>query len=356
MSVFALELIQEAVTAGGPAILHMPLLMRRLQVDLPESLLAPFRADAPPPETPGPRYLCDTLMHMTHVMLALYLILKRQFLLQVEVFIQVRPPPRPGPSAHAPPRATSPCMPFLDPSTYASPPADGACATAANWKLVPYLVLTAAAARRRSMGHRRMRSSRYASRYASHSMLCLTQHPRASPERAATAAVKGHGLPHSPAARAPHSPCYTMVQYTIPSPCVHTCATQRCAIMMQSCIRGNTCLPRPPTLRHACAPRSAPGTRRSAAAVQAVLLPLARGSLPVNGRSAPPPALVEAAHECLADFCVFPGFLQEAYAGLDCRVECSNLFEDITKARRHPCIAPLPLLSLWGPAVWLLPD
>lgn len=31
---FALDLIQEAVTAGGPAILHMPLLMRRLQVDL----------------------------------------------------------------------------------------------------------------------------------------------------------------------------------------------------------------------------------------------------------------------------------------------------------------------------------
>lgn len=67
-------------------------------------------------------------------------------------------------------------------------------------------------------------------------------------------------------------------------------------------------------------------------AVQAVLLPLARGTLAVNGRSTPPPALVEAAHECLADFCVFPGFLQEAYAGLDCRVECSNLFEDITKA------------------------
>lgn len=89
MSAFALELIQEAVTAGGPAILHMPLLMRRLQVDLPESLLAPFRPDAPPPDTPGPRYLCDTLMRMTHVMLALYLILKRQFLLQVEVFIQV---------------------------------------------------------------------------------------------------------------------------------------------------------------------------------------------------------------------------------------------------------------------------
>lgn len=90
MSVFALELIQEAATAGGPAILNLPLLMRRLQVDLPESLLAHFRADAPPPDSPGPRYLCDTLMRMTHVMLSLYLILKRQFLLQVEVFIQVR--------------------------------------------------------------------------------------------------------------------------------------------------------------------------------------------------------------------------------------------------------------------------
>lgn len=83
--------------------------------------------------------------------------------------------------------------------------------------------------------------------------------------------------------------------------------------------------------------------------MQAVLLPLARGSLPVNCRSVPPPALVEAAHECLADFCVFPGFLQEAYAGLDCHChECSNLFEDITKARRHPCSAPLPLLSPLG--------
>lgn len=89
MSVFALELIQEAVMAGGPTILHMPLLMRRLQVDLLESLLAPFRPDAPPPDSPGPRYLCDALMHMTHVMLTLYLILRRQFLLQVEVFIQV---------------------------------------------------------------------------------------------------------------------------------------------------------------------------------------------------------------------------------------------------------------------------
>lgn len=78
-----------------------------------------------------------------------------------------------------------------------------------------------------------------------------------------------------------------------------------------------------------------------------MLLPLAHGTRRVGGRSSTPPALVEAAHECLADFCVFPGFLQEAYAGLDCRVECSNLFEDVTKVRPSP---PPPELPQWHAA------
>jgi hypothetical protein len=49
-----------------------------------------------------------------------------------------------------------------------------------------------------------------------------------------------------------------------------------------------------------------------------------------------PPVYSEAAHECLIDLCLFPGFLRDAYSCLDCRVECSNLFEDIVRvmARR----------------------
>lgn len=74
----------------------------------------------------------------------------------------------------------------------------------------------------------------------------------------------------------------------------------------------------------------------SVACVQAVLLPLARGTLAQGGRGSTPQPLVEAAQECLADLCVFPGFLQEMYSSLDCRVECSNLFEDICSVRIPP--------------------
>lgn len=48
-----------------------------------------------------------------------------------------------------------------------------------------------------------------------------------------------------------------------------------------------------------------------------------------DSRGSTPQVLSEAAQECLADLAVFPGFLQEVYASLDCRVECSNLFEDM---------------------------
>jgi hypothetical protein len=52
-----------------------------------------------------------------------------------------------------------------------------------------------------------------------------------------------------------------------------------------------------------------------------------------DSRGSTPPVLSEAAQECLADLALFPGFLQEVYASLDCRVECSNLFEDICQER-----------------------
>lgn len=80
--------------------------------------------------------------------------------------------------------------------------------------------------------------------------------------------------------------------------------------------------------------------------MQAILLPLARSQLLQDARGHTPPALTEAAHECLTDLCVFPGFLQEVYGSLDCRVECSNLFEDISDVRPLLCGAPPALPQL----------
>lgn len=68
--------------------------------------------------------------------------------------------------------------------------------------------------------------------------------------------------------------------------------------------------------------------------VQCVLLPLAQGQLLRDTRGATPAMYVEAAHECLLDLCLTPGLLADAFACLDCRLECSNLFEDITRVRR----------------------
>ena len=71
-----------------------------------------------------------------------------------------------------------------------------------------------------------------------------------------------------------------------------------------------------------------------------MLIPLAKGTLMPDSRGSTPLVLAEAAQECLTDLAVFPGFLQEVYASLDCRVECSNLFEDMCQARlSRSCVA-----------------
>jgi hypothetical protein len=63
--------------------------------------------------------------------------------------------------------------------------------------------------------------------------------------------------------------------------------------------------------------------------VQAVLLPLAEGKLLRDTQGHTPTTHVETAIESLVDFCLFPGFLRDIYTALDCRLECSNLLEDI---------------------------
>jgi hypothetical protein len=70
--------------------------------------------------------------------------------------------------------------------------------------------------------------------------------------------------------------------------------------------------------------------------MQTILLPLAEGKLLRDSQGATPSAHIEAAVEGLVDFCLFPGFLRDVYAALDCRLECSNLLEDIVSvlARR----------------------
>ena len=76
--------------------------------------------------------------------------------------------------------------------------------------------------------------------------------------------------------------------------------------------------------------------------VQSVLLPLAQGRLLRDARGHTPSMYVEAAHEALLDTCLCPGLLHDAFASLDCRLECSNLFEDIWRvlARRAHARAP----------------
>lgn len=103
MRCFALELIQEAVAAGGAGILRMPLLMRRLQVDLLDSMMATFRGPSRAADAASPRALPDAVMRMTHLTLTLHIVLKRQYLLQVELFVQVCPCRRsvPHPHTHA---------------------------------------------------------------------------------------------------------------------------------------------------------------------------------------------------------------------------------------------------------------
>lgn len=86
--------------------------------------------------------------------------------------------------------------------------------------------------------------------------------------------------------------------------------------------------------------------------LQAVLLPLADGKLLRDPRGHTPSLYSEAAHECLIDLCLFPGFLRDAYACLDCRLECSNLYEDIVRVMarrahgRTPSRGVLPVSQL----------
>lgn len=59
-----------------------------MQVELLDSMLATFRGDARV-DVATPRALPDALMRMTHLVLTLYVSLRRNFLLQAELFIQV---------------------------------------------------------------------------------------------------------------------------------------------------------------------------------------------------------------------------------------------------------------------------
>lgn len=72
--------------------------------------------------------------------------------------------------------------------------------------------------------------------------------------------------------------------------------------------------------------------------MQCILLPLADGKLLHDQRGHTPSAYVQSAHEALIDLCLLPNFLQDAYAALDCRIECSNLFESMFQVWLLPCV------------------